>query len=382
MRWRNAAPVLSPGISGSNAVYAATFDRIRFDGPEQAAPAITSNDVFDSFEDRAQGDQSEFLLPWNPYAYAQLNNASNVASGVQPLASEGFRSAFMLVGNPANPGAWSGFGMYREFTNAWSLPAHTNEWTNYVFSFDFKESSGYRGILELQVKSSADHWLSYFKPYLGSNQVDTIRASLSEFSLPPGSPGFDPTRVQTLALNVQMLDKNVLYLGSFDNIRFDGPDTPLSPELRYGMFRSASDFPRDSDRDGILDLYETRTGIYRSPTDTGTDPFNPDTDGDGPGDGQELIAGTVPNSASDVFQIVGIERLSDGEVRLSWFASTNPLYTVDYAEELLTPGGNFVPLPGLMNLATSTNGLIRVMDSSANASAQRFYRISVELRSE
>ena len=44
----------------------------------------------------------------------------------------------------------------------------------------------------------------------------------------------------------------------------------------------------DTDGDGILDRYETGTGIYVSPTDTGTDPNNPDTDGDGLSDGDEV----------------------------------------------------------------------------------------------
>lgn len=44
----------------------------------------------------------------------------------------------------------------------------------------------------------------------------------------------------------------------------------------------------DDDNDGLLDVVETNTGIYVSPTDTGTDPFLADTDGDGVADGEEL----------------------------------------------------------------------------------------------
>jgi hypothetical protein len=44
----------------------------------------------------------------------------------------------------------------------------------------------------------------------------------------------------------------------------------------------------DSDGDGLADCYETNTGVYVSPTDTGTDPSNPDTDGDGLLDGEEV----------------------------------------------------------------------------------------------
>ena len=79
----------------------------------------------------------------------------------------------------------------------------------------------------------------------------------------------------------------------------------------------------DSDGDGLPDTVETNTGTYVSPTDTGSDPTNPDTDGDGLNDGEEVSsyftnpvqedsdgdgftdlhevqAGTDPNIQSDV----------------------------------------------------------------------------------
>ena len=41
----------------------------------------------------------------------------------------------------------------------------------------------------------------------------------------------------------------------------------------------------DDDDDGIEDVNETGTLTYNGPTDPGTDPLNPDTDGDGFCDG-------------------------------------------------------------------------------------------------
>lgn len=49
-----------------------------------------------------------------------------------------------------------------------------------------------------------------------------------------------------------------------------------------------NDIDDDDDGDGLLDIYETNTGIYVSPTDTGTDPLIADTDGDGGTDGDEV----------------------------------------------------------------------------------------------
>ena len=53
-------------------------------------------------------------------------------------------------------------------------------------------------------------------------------------------------------------------------------------------FRVASLPGPDTDGDGIPDQFETGTGVYVSPTDTGTDPNKADTDGDGLTDGQEV----------------------------------------------------------------------------------------------
>ena len=48
----------------------------------------------------------------------------------------------------------------------------------------------------------------------------------------------------------------------------------------------------DDDGDGLDDTVETGTGFYISPSDRGTDPLNPDSDGDGFCDGSNEVAGT------------------------------------------------------------------------------------------
>jgi hypothetical protein len=47
-------------------------------------------------------------------------------------------------------------------------------------------------------------------------------------------------------------------------------------------------------------LVETNTGIFVSALDTGTDPLEPDTDGDGFSDGEEVVAGADPNDPTSV----------------------------------------------------------------------------------
>ena len=50
----------------------------------------------------------------------------------------------------------------------------------------------------------------------------------------------------------------------------------------------------DRDLDSLLDGFETDTGVFVSPTDTGTSPAMADTDGDGWDDAAEVSQGTDP----------------------------------------------------------------------------------------
>jgi hypothetical protein len=72
--------------------------------------------------------------------------------------------------------------------------------------------------------------------------------------------------------------------GLSDKVEVDGPTDPRD---------------NDSDDDLLLDGVETNTGIFVSATDTGTDPLNPNTDGDGSSDGKEIADGTNPVDAND-----------------------------------------------------------------------------------
>lgn len=55
----------------------------------------------------------------------------------------------------------------------------------------------------------------------------------------------------------------------------------------------------DADGDGVPDGWETNTGTYVGPDDTGTDPNVADSDGDLWPDGAEIEAGTDPTDAND-----------------------------------------------------------------------------------
>lgn len=79
-----------------------------------------------------------------------------------------------------------------------------------------------------------------------------------------------------------------------------------------------SDPLTDGDGDGIPDLYETETGVFVSPFDTGTNPAEADSDSDGLDDGDEfLIYQTNPNLSD-----ADGDGLEDGDEVLVHF--TNP----------------------------------------------------------
>ena len=67
----------------------------------------------------------------------------------------------------------------------------------------------------------------------------------------------------------------------------EGADRTFRGELTMGT----DPLNPDTDGDGLLDGVETNTGIWVGPHDTGTDPLNPDTDGDGLPDGVETNTG-------------------------------------------------------------------------------------------
>ncbi len=81
------------------------------------------------------------------------------------------------------------------------------------------------------------------------------------------------------------------FTGLVDDIRIYGRALPESELLQLYRFES-----RDLDGDGIKNQFETGTGIYVSPTDTGSNPDVADSDGDGLLDGTEVtVYHTDPN---------------------------------------------------------------------------------------
>jgi hypothetical protein len=326
--------IVNVQMQETSAVYQGSLDNIRFVGLKTPAYGriLQTNSIGDDFDDRnaAAGTNGwATLAPWSTYVYPPPNSREldrGIAAG-QGIA--GGQAAFMVVTNPSNVGAVSTFGLYRNFTNVWSLPADTRLWTNYVFSYSFKEASGLNSSMEMQVKSGANNWIEFKKTYApGPDGWDTVRASLDQFVQPSGIGLFDPTSVQAIALNIRVFQTNVIYTGFFDNVYFDTPAALPPSGATFGLYLSSNDSTNDN----------------------------------------------------STFAIQSIQRLADGAVTLSWQARTNRSYTVEYQDGELLSAEYFLVLAPLTNLTVSVNSLLSATDLTATSSPVRYYRVRSQPR--
>ncbi len=239
--------VVNVQMGETNAIYEGLFDKGSFVGP---------SDFKDDFQTRQIGTNYSRISPWHAYGYDEPNhNDVLLDEGVQfPEATEGSQSAFMVAWNRTNSGSYAGFGIYHDFNPPWSLPADSNRRKGYSVSFDFKEESGRPCVLEIQLKDPNDPscWMiqrgiNYTTNYTPRpDGWQTIKATTDQLTHPSYFCDFIATNVVTLVLNVQMTEKspneNVIYVGSFDNIRFNAPEDVAPGGATVAIYTSTNDF--------------------------------------------------------------------------------------------------------------------------------------------
>lgn len=129
----------------------------------------------------------------------------------------------------------------------------------------------------------------------------------------------------------------------------------------YGGTEQASR-SRDADGDDLSDNFET----WR----IGTDPGRFDTDGDGRGDGAEIIAATNPLDRGSYFGLSTFA-LQDGGAIVRFPTAASRDYLVEYSTDLRV----WTPLPN--GVVEGTGGIIEITDPGASAYPCRFYRVRV-----
>ena len=142
--------------------------------------------------------------------------------------------------------------------------------------------------------------------------AQTVTAAVAILLLLPGTVF---ANAQLTGFTVSSNDPALAQLQSsptpfYDYIFKNGLETPCS---------------EDADHDGLPDCVETNTGIYVSASNTGTDPHNPDTDGDGLLDGEEVhgTAGLLDLPAMGVSPVH-----KDILIEYDWFNDTDSYCTI------------------------------------------------------
>jgi hypothetical protein len=244
-RVRNFA--LNVAMDQPGTIYEGQFDNVTFSGP----PVIA-----DDFDNRNPGEDRSRIAPWVGYGYDDgRHNDIKLDQGVHLEASDGSQSAFMVAWWPADS-PFAGFGMFKQFPEKWALPADEKQWANYTLSFDFKERSGRKCTLELSIQNEEHDEMNRVRGRhrllpvpAGTKGWVRFSASLDEFITPDYYGPFDRTRFDRIVLNVQMQEQDtsavtpsVIYIASFDNIRFNGPEVLAPGVATFSLYSSANDF--------------------------------------------------------------------------------------------------------------------------------------------
>jgi hypothetical protein len=144
--------------------------------------------------------------------------------------------------------------------------------------------------------------------FIGDGLTGAGTGSVQRFNVPPGA-----TR---------------LFLGFADGTTLPG----LYGDNSGFLTVTASQQLTDTDQDGIPNINETGTGSFVSPTDTGTNPANPDSDADGLTDGLEVYTYLTNPNIKDTDQ----DGFDDGFEVSTGFNPASALSTPDALSSILT----------------------------------------------
>ena len=129
----------------------------------------------------------------------------------------------------------------------------------------------------------------------------------------------------------------------------------------------------DHDGDGVETAYETGTGVYAGPDDTGTDPLAADSDSDRVPDGDELTAGTDPTDGESFLGMILPSAQDAAGFVISWKSVAGKSYRLERSGDL---AGGFDFL--VQSNIPATPILNTVTDATATGAGPFHYRAGVE----
>lgn len=159
----------------------------------------------------------------------------------------------------------------------------------------------------------------------------------------------------------------------------DGLNDGVEDRNRNGIVDVGETSPllRDTDGDGVEDGTEDANGNGRWDYEE-THPRSPDTDRDGVRDGAEMMAGTNPLSEADVLDMAWVA--VSGSARVRWHAKAGKTYQVQRSGDLRTwtdvPNGG-APVQQGRQTAVS-DGLLEYDDPQNPGSAVLYYRVELK----
>ena len=257
------------GLGHGNVHWSGSFDELQ----------DFENEIRNAFSGTGFLSETQFLQTANPLAEpkaglsAELDALAAYVGSLNTLPASPDRSAARSLSADAEAGrkvflaqGCSGCHAGAQFTDGLRHDVGTIELSSGVGIYQPLAGIGFETPTLKGIWSAA--------PYLHNGQAQT----LDEVLLIPGHGSH---------LNADQRADLVAYLQQIDS---DGGAFPTGCD--------ASLYPGDSDCDGLLDSVEFNSGEFIDSSNTGTDPLNADTDGDGVSDGDEVNNGTDPTTAN------------------------------------------------------------------------------------
>jgi len=129
----------------------------------------------------------------------------------------------------------------------------------------------------------------------------------------------------------------------------------------------------DHDGDGIETAYETGTGVYAGPENTGTDPLSADTDADRLTDGDELTAGSDPTDDASFLGMILPSAQDAAGLIVSWQSAEGKTYRLERSSNLVW-GFDYLVQTNI----PATPVVNTVTDATATGTGPYYYRAGVE----